>query len=294
MKRFLFTLCFVVFGTVSGAQAHSVWINNFYSDAHVPPHAMVSIGWGHALPMDDIPNSPNGRILLDSFEVIGPDLHRTALQKPSFEESKPSQNTSDFDVYPGDLAVQKIALKADSKPGVYQFSAVSKPTFYTQYLDKKGRQRLALKPRDEVKDIDKVLMSVKFQAFAKSYMTVKEWTQPAPLGHGLEIIPLTDLSNVHVGDLIQLKVLFNGEPVSSTAKSINYISASSPSFGQSDHFTLQSYIMEGLAQFRVQGSGQWMINTNLKDDVTKDGPLKDLYGKADQVYQAASLTFIVK
>ncbi|BDQ35870.1 hypothetical protein SYK_02300 [Pseudodesulfovibrio nedwellii] len=84
-------------------------------------------------------------------------------------------------------------------------SAVSKPTFYTQYIDKKGRQRLALKFHDQVKDIDKVLMAVKFQVFAKSYMTLGKWTQPAALGHGLEIIPLTDLSDVRVGDLIKFE-----------------------------------------------------------------------------------------
>ena len=37
-----------------------------------------------------------------------------------------------------------------------------------------------------------------------------------------------------------------------------------------------------------------MISVNHKDDVTKDGDLKDLFGKAEQVYHAATLTFNVK
>lgn len=45
---------------------------------------------------------------------------------------------------------------------------------------------------------------------------------------------------------------------------------------------------------RVQSWGQWMIGVNHKDDVTADGPLKDLYGKAEQVYHSAGLTFTVK
>jgi hypothetical protein len=45
---------------------------------------------------------------------------------------------------------------------------------------------------------------VKYQAFAKSYVTVCKWTNPRPLGHGLEIIPLTDLSNLHVSDLVKM------------------------------------------------------------------------------------------
>jgi len=278
----------------SSVQAHSVWINSFESHAHQPPHTMVSLGWGHALPMDDILTSPNGRIAIERFELLDPALKKTDLIKPEFKLSEPDLSTDNFDLFAADLAVQKVALKKDSAKGVYQFSAVSKPTFYTQYIDKKGKTRLQLKPKNEVKDIKKVLMAVKYQAFAKSYLTVGAWSNPKPLGHGLEIIPRTDLSDLHVGDLIEVDVLFCGKPLNATAKSIEYITAHSNSFGQSDGFKLYCHIAEGKAQFRVQSAGQWMISVNHKDDVTEDGPLKDLYGKADQVYHGASLTFNVK
>ncbi|BDQ35871.1 hypothetical protein SYK_02310 [Pseudodesulfovibrio nedwellii] len=55
-----------------------------------------------------------------------------------------------------------------------------------------------------------------------------------------------------------------------------------------------SNVIEGKAQFRVQGSGQWQMGINTKEDVTKNGPMKALYGKVNQVYNAASLTFIVE
>ena len=278
----------------SSVQAHSVWINSFESHAHKPPHTMVSLGWGHALPMDDILTSPNGRIAIERFELLDPALKKTDLIKPEFKLSEPDLSTDNFDLFAADLAAQKVALKKDSAQGVYQFSAVSKPTFYTQYIDKKGKTRLQLKPKNEVKDIEKVLMCVKYQAFAKSYLTVGKWTNPEPLGHGLEIIPRTDLSDLHVGDLVEVDVLFFGKPLNATAKNIEYITAHSSSFGQSDGFKLFCHIAEGKAQFRVQSAGQWMISVNHKDDVTADGPLKDLYGKADQVYHGASLTFNVK
>lgn len=293
MKKTLLALALTLF-TAPSAQAHSLWINAFESHAHTPPHVMVSLGWGHALPMDDILNSPNGRVELDRFELIDPAQGKTALLLPAAQEAKPAGTARDFDVFPGDLAAQKVAFKADSAPGVYQFSATTKPTFYTQYVDTKGKERMQLKPRDEIKDLDKTLMSVKFQAFAKSYATVGKWTRPEPLGHGLEIIPRTDLSDLHAGDLVEVDVLFYGKPLTATAKSIEYITAHSAGFGQSDGFALFSYIMDGRAQFRVQNAGQWMISVNHKDDVTPDGPLKDLMGKADQVYHAASLTFTVK
>lgn len=280
--------------SATAVQAHSIWINCFKSKVHNPPHAMLSLGWGHVMPMDDILNSPNGKVAIEKFEVIDPELKKTDLIKPPFTTATPASSSGNFDIFAADLAAQKVALKKDSIPGVYQFSATSIPNFYTQYIDTSGKERIKLKPRDEVENIDKILMSVKFQAFAKSYMTIGEWTQPEPLGHGLEIIPRTDLSNLHEGDLVELDVLFYGKPLTASAKSIEYIVADSSSFGQPDSFALFSYIIEGKAQFRVQSSGQWMIRVNHKDVVTEDGPLKDLYGKADQVYHGASLTFSVQ
>lgn len=292
MKKTLFIL--LTFFTAATAQAHSVWINAFESHAHKPPHVMVSLGWGHFLPMDDILNSPNGRVDLDSFEIVDPARNRTALALPALQEAKADKSARDFDVFPGDLAVRKIAFRSDSAPGVYQISATTRPTFYTRYVDTKGKERMQLVPRDEIKDLDKALMSVKFQAFAKSCVAVGKWIRPEPLGHDLEIIPRTDLSDLRAGDLVEVDVLFHGKPLTATARSIEYITAHGVGFGQSDGFALFSYIMDGKARFRVQSAGQWMISVNHKDDVTPDGPLKDLMGRADQVYHSASLTFTVK
>ena len=290
------TLLFLTLATLlaTSAKAHSIWVNAFESHAHGAHHAMVSLGWGHALPMDDVLNSPNGNIALDSFDLIDPAMTKTPLRLPEFKPAETVHSTDSFEVVAADMALQKVALKKDGLPGVYQLAAVSTPSFFTQYIDKNGKQRLQMKARDEIKDIDKVLMSVKYQAFAKSFLTIGQWTNPNPLGHGLEIIPRTDLSNLHVGDLVEVDVVFYGQPLTATAKSIEYITAHSQSFGQSDGFSLFSYIMDGKAQFRVQSAGQWMISVSHKDDVTPDGPLKDLVGKADQVYHGASLTFTVK
>ena len=294
MKKKITLLFIALTFTASLAHAHSVWINAFESHAHNSNHAMVSLGWGHALPMDDILNSPNGSVAVEQFEMFDPALKKTDLLKPTSKIGKPELTADGFDLFPADLATQKVAFKEGSAQGVYQLSAVTKPAFFTQYIDKSGKTRMQLKPKNELKDIQKVLMCVKYQAFAKSFLTVGKWANPKPLGHGLEIIPLTDLSDVHVGDLVEVDVRFNGEPLSVSAKSMEFITAHSSSFGQSDGFFLMSYIMGGHAQFRVQSSGQWMLGVNHKDDVTADGPLKDLYGKAEQVYHSASLTFAVK
>jgi len=49
MKK-IFLGIILAMGMAASAQAHSLWINVFESHAHQPPHALVSLGWGHVLP----------------------------------------------------------------------------------------------------------------------------------------------------------------------------------------------------------------------------------------------------
>jgi len=119
MKKISSFLIMTLFSMVSLAQAHSVWINSFESHADTPPHTMVSLGWGHTLPMDDILTSPNGRVAIERFELFDPDLKKTNLLKPQFKLSKPDLSTDNFDLFAADLGAQKVALKKDSAKGVY-------------------------------------------------------------------------------------------------------------------------------------------------------------------------------
>jgi uncharacterized GH25 family protein len=226
--------------------------------------------------------------------MLNPSMEETEFSLPPFTNNPPEKTTGDMETFDADMAARKIVLKDNCSRGVYQFGAVSKTAFCTSYIDRKGKQRLQLKPKDEIDDIEKVLMSFKYNAFAKSYLTVGSWKQPEPLDHGLEIVPLTDLSNLHPGDRVEVNVTFYGKPLSATSQSMDYIVAYGSGFGQNDGYFLGAYLMDGKACFRVQNSGQWIVGIYHKDDVTPDGPLKDLVGKADQVYHSASLTFNVQ
>jgi len=293
MKRITILVFIVSMAAVCPAQAHRLWINVFESHAHKPPHAFVSLGWGHSLPMDDILVSQTTRLEMERFTMFNPAMEETKIMLPEFKDNAPEKNTGDMQMFKADMAARKIALKKECSQGVYQFSAVSKTAFCTSYIDKKGRQRLRLKPKDEIKDIETVLMSFKYNAFAKSYLTVGPWHPPAPLGHGLEIVPVTDLSNLHSGDMVEVEVFFYGKPLSATSRSMDYIVAYSSGFGQGQGFFIGAYLMDGKGRFRVQNPGQWIIGIYHKGDVTPDGPLKDWQGKVDQVYHSASLTFHV-
>ena len=285
---------FLALFLVSNVQAHSLWVNSFESFAHKPGHTTVALGWGHSLPIDDMPNSVNARVVLEKFCLVDPNGNKTRLKMPETQVKKPFVSTRGFDIFDADMACQKIALKKDTPKGVYLIEAVSKKKCYTRYTDKKGRQRLALKPMNEIDDIQKVMFSVQYQAFAKSYLAVGEWKWPKPCGHGLEITPLTDLSKVRVGDLVEFDVRFNDKPLSYSPTSIEYITAHGSSFGLADGFALFSYVSAGRAQFRVQSAGQWLVNIFHNEPITQDGPLKALYNKVTSANYGATLTFTVK
>ena len=278
----------------SPAMAHTLWINLYESFTHPPGHAMVSLGWGHAVPMDDLLVSEAGSISLATFDLIDPDLNRTALPMPETKMGDVIKTGSGMTIQCGDLGIRKLSLTDKTKPGTYQVVATSRVDFFTKYLDKKGKQKMAMKPLDEVKDAHKVLFSVKYKSFAKAFMDVKKWTDPKPLGFDLELMPMTDLSNVHVGNLVPFEISFMGKPLSSGADSIQYLTATSNSFGGPDNFFLAAYIMNGKAQFRMPAAGQWVVNVYVKQDVTPESDLKELVGKCTTVYYAGTISFNVK
>jgi uncharacterized GH25 family protein len=278
----------------SPAMSHTLWINLYESYAHPPGHAMVSLGWGHAVPMDDLLASKLAFLQLATFDLIDPDLNSTALPMPVLKMENVIETTSGMTAQCGDLGIRKLSLTDKTKPGTYQVAVTSKDNFFTRYLDKKGKQKMAPKPIDKVKDLKKVLGSIKYKAFAKSFFAVKKWTRPEPLGYDLELMPMTDLSNVHVGDVVPFQITFMGKPLSCGADTIEYITATSNGFGGPDGFFLSAYIMNGKAQFRMPTAGQWVVNVYVKQDVTPENDLKELVGKCTVVYYSGTISINVK
>ena len=288
----IFSLLLIAFSSL--AMAHTLWINLYESFAHPPGHAMVSLGWGHAVPMDDLLVSKAGSIKLSTFDLIDPDQGRTALSMPDLEMKKPIRTGSGMTVQSGDLAIRKLSLTDRTKRGTYQVIAASKESYFTMYLDKNGKRKMVTKPLDEVEVVQKVLTSIKYKAYAKAFFAVKKWTDPKPLGHDLEIMPMTNLSNVHVGDVVPFQITFMGKPFSCRADTIEYITATSNSFGEPDGFFLSAYILNGKAQFRMPAAGQWVANVYVRQKVTPESDLKELVEKCTTVYYASTISFNVK
>jgi len=289
-------LGFVLAGTVglNGLFAHTLWVNSFEAMAHKPGHAIVSIGWGHTLPIDDILNSPTNKLQFDTYKITAPDGSVTDFKKPTQKLDKASKQTNDFDLFEGDVGLQKVKLKKESQKGVYTIDVATKPTIFTRYIDTKNRMRLKLTTLDKIDNVKRVIRSIRHQANAKTYLSVGKWSEQKATNKGLEIIPKTDLSKLKVGDMVKFEVLYNGKPLQVSTNANEYIKASAPSFGQNEGYAIMSLVRKGKAGFRIPSSGQWIVSYNHTQKVDKEGPLKDLYKKINHVVYTSSLTFHVK
>jgi len=293
MKRLVMALALVL-SLASPALAHNLWVNLTESFAHPPGHVTTLLGFGHVMPFDDLLTSDHGVIRLQTYSLVGPDGRAVDLRLPSAKVEPKQKTPLNLTVQGGDLGLRKIALTGQTTPGTYQVAAKSHPLFFTMYVDAQGKKRMAPKPMDALSGAKQVFASMKYQSFAKAFFAVKEWSQPQALGHDLELMPLSDLSQVRVGEVVRFKVTFQGQPVTSNIQNIETMTCESNTFGVPDGFHLAAYIMNGVAQFRMPTAGQWVANIYYHRKVADDPRFKDLRGKCKDVYIAGSIGFTVK
>jgi uncharacterized GH25 family protein len=246
------------------------------------------------MPLDDLLSGDFGTVAVDTFDLVTPTGKRISLPPPSGKRMMPEDAGSGMTVEKGDLGIRKLQFTKDAPEGTYQVCAASAPSFFTQYLDKKGKQRTSMKPLDEVKDAEKIIYSVKYMSFAKSIFGFKGSTEAKPLGDDLEIIPLVDVTDIRTGDLLPIKVMLMGKPLSTEGLDIQYVTASSNTFGGPDKFALTSFLFDGKAQFRMPTPGEWLLNIYVMRPVDKDPSLAHLKGKAQTIIYAATLNVTVK
>lgn len=278
--------------------ARKLWINTtesfgLHKSLETPPwHYLVNLGYGHVMPNDDFIDPA---LTLHEYEVLSPSLQKTPLPMPVRDVDITAGEG--VTVEAGDLGARKIAFDETSEVGTHQVVATTREEFFA--LWKEGDEVCtANKPLYEVKDKN-VLTSVKYQAFAKAFLPYKEWSEPKELGHALEIIPLTDLSDVHVGDWVTFNVKFMGKPFTCTQETMEFLLASSNTFGgeaggELEGFFLSAYIVNGRARIKMPTAGAWLINVFSRQDVAPDNDLKELADSCNRVYFGSSLTFNVK
>ncbi|MDD2583280.1 MAG: DUF4198 domain-containing protein [Desulfuromonadaceae bacterium] len=245
------------------ASAHTLWVNaTDYAPNYTKKMGARSkcyIGFGHRYPVDDFMSSER----VSEYALIsnGAKSVITPASTIGFMET--------------DLRFQQ--------PGFYMISVVTKPGFVTMYQENGATQRKPV-PKTGIKDVQ---MSKYFESYAKSLIVAGE---PAgndfqtPVGHRLEIIPLQNPHSLK-GDgssSIQLKLLFNGQPLANSTIHAMY----------SGYASKESYPYEvktdqnGIATLKLTHRGPWLIKANH----TLPAP-KEMQEQCDDLDYTATLTF---
>lgn len=245
--------------------AHTLWIN---ATDYAPNYSQKMgarsksyIGFGHRYPVDEFAKPG----LLVEYALISNGIKSTIHPV----------NTNGF-------------LEADlqlKQPGFYHLSVVGKPGFVTMYQVDGSTQRKMV-PKTGLKDVQ---MSKYFEFYAKSLIVAGEPEAAGyqtPIGHRLEIIPLQNPRTLK-GDgnsTVQLKLLFNGQPL---PNSTIYAMYSGYSSKESYPYELKTD-ENGMVSLKLTHRGPWLI----KAYHTLPAP-KEMQDKCDDLDYTATFTFEV-
>ncbi|MFC2491955.1 MAG: DUF4198 domain-containing protein [Campylobacter curvus] len=291
MKRF-----FKILVVVAALGATSLYAHHFFvianENSDEPKSATVNIGWGDVMPMDDFFEGNK----LQSYAIYDPNLKKFEFKFDKNANIKPEISGKEFPsagISSGDSYVQKINFNKDAKEGVYQISAVTKRLQFSVWKDKNGKTKWGDVYLDEIKDAQEVTFSLNHQSFAKSYISVGKWSEPKSVGDALEIIPLSDLSTLKVGDEVKFKILTDGKPLASDHDGSPKLKAYGELFGSDDGYAISSTIEDGIVTIKIVAPGRWIVTTNTIKPVDKTNS-PELIGKALSAGYNASITFFVK
>lgn len=181
---------FILFCTLfcaSAAQAHRVWVETAHT--HGGEILKAELGYGEFPEMEAIAKD---RLPLFSkpMQLITEKGKENLVQKGQYNYQYQSQKPV--------------------KDGSYLVTAEYQPTFWSK--NKSGWEKASLKEMPDAEYCEQTRM------FGKNIVNVGHESADTaiitrPVGQALEIVPLDNPANIHVGDRFKVKVLFNGEPL---------------------------------------------------------------------------------
>jgi uncharacterized GH25 family protein len=156
-------------------------------------------------------------------------------------------------------------------PGTYVLTAETNPGYYTVYIDKKGRTHHTIKSKSDIADQAKeVKMSLYGKQYTKTYVVCGNPAEafPARVGLPLELVPLQDISTLLVGDVLKLKVYFNGKPYAGQGSwDATYNGFSTEA---EDNYYTRKTISNDTFRVFIPHSGRWFVRYFIKIDAQGD------------------------
>lgn len=226
MKRiFFFTPLLLLCFSASIVNAHCLWLNIDNDQANVGQAVRIEIGWGHKYPRDEV--------IKEGFLN-----HVYAIDSKGAKIPLKQTSPTEFEFVP-------------TGEGVYPILADIHPGFLSKTAD---GYKLAPKT-----GLDNVVSCFRYDIRAKAFISAgqKAKMPDQAMGDTLEIIPLTDTRDLTKDEIFPVKVLYDGEPLSSVDVRATYAGFSD----QPNTFALTTRTDEkGVARIKILEKGDWVVN----------------------------------
>ncbi len=190
-KRIFMSILALLLCLTSPAFAHNFFVNITESMAHPSGSIVTNIGWGHGIPMNDFFTGDK----LKTYGIYDPDLKKMDfLFDPKAnlgveqDKGKADSNFPGGNMLSGDMYCRNVRFSKDAPQGTYQFAATTNKIQFAVWKDAKGREKWGRVTLDKIKDAKKIDTCFQYQSFAKSFVSVGQWSEPKPLGHDLRCL----------------------------------------------------------------------------------------------------------
>lgn len=248
-----FLITFSPLSLSSPVLAHFPWINASDYTPQTGSALDLTVGWGHAYPFS--PLLPKGSV--ETMTLTGPGK---ALPKLAF--------------------TSELEISTDSSittPGAYIVAITRKPGYHTKTAT--GYHASSKKGLDHVISCSYSHMS------AKALINVGDGKGKVdtPVGHPLEIIPMTNPADLREGERMTVKIIYKNQPWSGMVfATYAGFSMEKETFGYATKTD-----KDGMAAIRILNHGVWLLK------VSQEEPFPDT-SECDTETYVASLTFEVR
>lgn len=270
--------CFskVIFGSVLaisafGSTAHDIyiWPSFFTVNTDKPIHVPVDITASHTVFRPDFAMPSSG---VKAYGVDGKQVRRVGAYFQGMRRSS-------FD----------FAIEAE---GTYALVYERGPSYRSRYTIGKRETEKRLRgnkseAREQMPKNGKNLETTKYFTVAMSYITNKAPTDAVlqPKNKGFEVVPVTHPADYVTGEDIQMKLLFEGKPVSDLDITIE---KEGPQHQEEPLVLELKSDSKGMVEFSLEEGGRFMLKVYHKkksDDVEADYDITRVYYAFEVIYE---------
>lgn len=253
----------------SNAHDIYIWPSYFTLDAEKPTHVTVDITASHTTFRPDFAMPSSG---VKAFGVDGKQIRRVG---PYFQGAR----RATFDL-------------AIAEQGTYALVYERGPSYFSRYTvgKRETEKRLRASKSEALKKMGKNgknLETSKYFTVAMSYVTNKAPTDIVlqPKNSGFEVVPVTHPADYVTGEDIQMKLLFEGQPVSDLSLKIE---KEGPQYQEEPLVLDLKSDDNGVVNFSVEEGGRFMLTAYHKkksEDPEADFDITRVYYAFEVIYE---------